>query len=196
MSCGRLRLRHALNHHLQHRHNLTLKIRTLEIYCYACQKWLGTSSSHSAERAKVQSLTQLFSTSITSPEHLMEVHLNSRRQHERDFSTVNWNKAVNEDHCKLVSSSWIFRWSDFLLGNTLPPGPIDNRSLLLEDGSVNTHIVCGVEFHIVGKEEWESIRDIYSVVGRALSEDDIRGDAYVFVRKSIADMRSIMVSNP
>ncbi|KAJ3090925.1 Ubiquitin carboxyl-terminal hydrolase 20 [Quaeritorhiza haematococci] len=76
ISCGRTKNRHAFEHHKRSSgHNLTIKVNSLELWCYGCRKWVGSMppvgngssestdpsvGSHPAERAKVTEVVSAF----------------------------------------------------------------------------------------------------------------------------------------
>ncbi|RUS15852.1 hypothetical protein BC937DRAFT_91898 [Endogone sp. FLAS-F59071] len=192
IGCGRAEGKHAKYHYQHEHHYLTLKICTLEIWCYGCRKWVGTVSSHPAERAKVSSFASLLCASVASPALDATICLNSRRQLERDLSEENARRAGYESNCFLVSSTWIYQWFGFLVGDAPAPGPVDNSDLLL-DGAIDPSVICGRDFKVIGEHMWVYVLETYGIVGRTLSEADIKGEQYSLVRVTVAEWKMMMM---
>ncbi|RUS25029.1 hypothetical protein BC938DRAFT_472726 [Jimgerdemannia flammicorona] len=168
VACGRSgdQNGHAEQHYeMDKEHGLVIQIRTLQIWCYTCDKWIGTPNSHPAEKAKVNAITRLICNTMNRPDLQSEVALNSRRQHERDLE----EEITNDGKCVLISMIWMKEWCSFMTGNPLP-GPVDNRSLLLANGSVNPDMSIPEDFVIISMNTWAYLEQYYGVDGRMLSE--------------------------
>eukprot|EP00842_Homolaphlyctis_polyrhiza_P000183 jgi/Hompol1/1165/HPOL_002657-RA len=131
IGCGRTKNKHAQNHFLNYKHCLSLKINTLEMWCYNCQKWLGVFDSHVVEQHKVLAIANQIRFNV-GPQHFCSQAMTLRRQYERSLGA--WHPY---DTIFLIEAGWASRWSKFLLGNGPSPGAINNRSLLLPNGLLN-----------------------------------------------------------
>ncbi|KAJ3059170.1 hypothetical protein HDU98_004804, partial [Podochytrium sp. JEL0797] len=133
LSCGRTKNKHAVLHNETHpTHSISLKVNTLEMWCYACKKWLGQQGlSPVAECERVNTLAETFTHSTSPQIHTLQ-HLsqyNSQRHTERELFRIEPHAAV-----RFVSAEFWGRWNLFLMGDEGPPGEIDNRALVLPQG--------------------------------------------------------------
>ncbi|KAI8832829.1 hypothetical protein BJ741DRAFT_613868 [Chytriomyces cf. hyalinus JEL632] len=146
VGCGRTKNQHAMLHFATNSHHLSLKINTLEVWCYQCVKWVGKRGKSQAELERVESIISLFSATATphstntpriSPTILsLQRHklYNDRRHLERDMYVL-----TETDKVYFLSVEFLLSWRKFLLGNDLPPEDINNRSL------------------VVAREDWEYV---------------------------------------
>ncbi|KAJ3217825.1 hypothetical protein HDU67_007242 [Dinochytrium kinnereticum] len=133
MACGRTKRQHAMMHSIDTDHEMSMKINSLEIWCYKCKKWTGeASASHEAEKYKVRQIQEQFLREVAEvPEFdfLDSFYLNQKshiRQRERSFRI----RLLPLEKAYIVSIAFMIEWRQFLLGNAGPPGPIDNGPLI------------------------------------------------------------------
>ncbi|KAJ3285448.1 Ubiquitin carboxyl-terminal hydrolase 33 [Borealophlyctis nickersoniae] len=156
IGCGRTKGKHAYQHHHVARHALTIKMNTLEVWCYGCRKWVGVVDAHPVERAKLRSIAGTFVSRSAAALHCdADGTLNARRQRERDAYPFTYRDAL----C-FVAADWLTEWKAFLLGNSGPPGPIDNSALLV-DGMFDPDARPNADFGFISRDNWNMLRDIY-----------------------------------
>ncbi|KAI8849023.1 hypothetical protein BC829DRAFT_392693 [Chytridium lagenaria] len=178
-------------------HQMSMKINSLEIWCYDCKKWTGeNSSSHEAEKYKVRQVQEHFlkaTTGITDFDFLEVFLLNQKRQRERSMRF----RLLPDEKAYFINVQFMIHWRQFLLGNSNPPGFIDNSPLvwppvmrpsqedkaavskfesgILESGwpmAVNPLVNSLEHFAITNEELWNYLKVEYGG-GPALTEDNI-----------------------
>ncbi|KAJ3401032.1 hypothetical protein HDU80_006387 [Chytriomyces hyalinus] len=151
-------------HFATNSHHLSLKINTLEVWCYQCVKWVGKRGKSQAELERVESIIALFSATATphstntpriSPTILsLQRHklYNDRRHLERDILVV-----ARED--------WEYVGCPEGLPNGLP--------------LMNPYMAPFHDFGIVSEASWIILCKYYGG-GPALSEENIPRDNPVY----------------
>ncbi|KAI9594208.1 hypothetical protein BDF19DRAFT_127423 [Syncephalis fuscata] len=216
LGCSRSRNRHAIQHSIQHTPRvISMKLNTLEMWCYVCEKWIGTPDSPQDERAFVvdwQTRLLMSSANLSCAQfpidkstqlpilsrNLLGYPLppvtslwyaagwNERRQREREIPFT----LENDPFC-FVAQSWMRAWSEFLLGNAPPPGPVDNSSLVVPVNQSTDTTVSGstvsyqlrsdiqpdIHFWIISTRAWTVIEQFYGG-GPHLGEKDLEGIDY------------------
>lgn len=172
-------MKHAYHHHSDTKHHLTMKIQTLEVWCYACNKWIGVYDSHPCERYFVKLISDLYLPVLgLSPMIRSMIKENDRRQRERKIFGLSKN-----DVFYFVASDWWRSWRAFLIGNQSHPPAIDN-TVLLENNKIMPHLSPMVDFHIFSKENWEIVHDIYGG-GPAIKESDLESPEYLHLQSQL-----------
>jgi len=54
----------------------------------------------------------------------------------------------------MIDSEWLTQWSEFIKGESEPPGPISNGSLYDEDGALMRGLEAGTDFRAVNPTVW------------------------------------------
>ncbi|KAI8621776.1 hypothetical protein BC830DRAFT_1092897 [Chytriomyces sp. MP71] len=139
VGCGRTKNQHAMLHFAANSHHVSLKINTLEVWCYQCIKWVGKKGKLKAEEERVEQIISQFTAStLQSPTassrdippaiHSLQRHqlYNERRHIEREMYELS-----ESDKVYFLSVEFLLAWRKFLLGNEMPPEDINNRSLVV-----------------------------------------------------------------
>ncbi|KAK9763801.1 Ubiquitin carboxyl-terminal hydrolase 33 [Basidiobolus ranarum] len=179
VGCGRLKQGHAEEHWKEFGHELTLKLNTLEIWCYCCEKWIGIVGCSLAEYRMVEELTESL---LPFHKNSHQVALNRRRQREREIVLCQY-----DDFIYFVNGEWISRWRGFLLGNEEIPGKIDNAPLLI-NGKVDPQLILWDEAFLVSPSTWEFLKETYGAE-LEISQDDIQSKEYAFLRAALQQWR-------
>jgi hypothetical protein len=160
-------------------HYITMKIQTLEVWCYPCNKWIGVYDSHPCERYFAKLVCDAYQPiTVLSPMILSMVEENERRQRERRIYGLSKN-----DEFYFVSSNWWRLWRSFLVGNASYPPAIDN-SILLENNQLMPHLSPMVDFHIFSRENWQRIQQIYGG-GPEINEESLSGPQYLHLQSQL-----------
>ncbi|ORY06574.1 hypothetical protein K493DRAFT_18303 [Basidiobolus meristosporus CBS 931.73] len=175
LGCGRWRGAHALDHFKSTGHALSFKINTTELWCYRCNRWMGTNCSD-IETCRVNEIMSLMATSLPSLYKSEEI---ARRRKERSISMYQQFEVGY-----FVEQGWMTQWQGFVLGNNPAPGPITNHRLLTEQGSLNPDLVLWEDYSMISQEAWKQFQQIYGG-GPALDEGAIDGPQYVNLRRTI-----------
>jgi hypothetical protein len=169
-------------------HNLTMKIKTLELWCYACNKWIGGFDSHPCERYFTRMISDALRPIVSQyPMIQIMIEENERRQRERCIYGLSRN-----DTFYFVSSIWWRSWRSFLIGDESFPQAIDN-SILMENGILMPHLSPMVDFHIFSQENWTRVHKIYGG-GPEISEKDIHGQEYIHMATQLKMWRGYVLS--
>ena len=182
VGCGRYSNRHAFNHYDASGHAVSLKICSLELWCNTCNKWLGTHDAHLCEQAQVKEITSRLMDVACTSAFTENIGYNQRRQKERSIYGFK-----RHDTLYFVAKEWFSHWRAFLMGNGLPPGPIDNSSLFL-NGRLIPDLNLMDDFEIISESNWSRLVEIYTG-GPPASEDAIGGQDYEFFRSELQILR-------
>ncbi|KAI8056720.1 hypothetical protein BDF22DRAFT_667659 [Syncephalis plumigaleata] len=225
LGCSRTRNRHALQHVIQNHKpgGISIKLNTLEMWCHSCKKWLGSSKGPRDEReflvdwqyrlllasadlpccsnpvSNQPEPTLLASPTgypLPPPYSLWHAVLwNERRQWERDIPY-----QLDETPFCFVSIEWMQSWNEFLLGNTPPPGPVNNNALITsvqsydEDGTLSityellSSVRPNIHFLIISTGEWKLIEQSYGG-GPHLSESDLNATKHAQLIAHVTSLR-------
>jgi len=125
VGCGRTSNRHALHHHENTAHPLTIKLKTLEIWCYSCAKWLGQNEDSNTKSDYGDPLELKLSMEIADRLGLDNAaqELNLRRLRERNMF------LRLKSPLYIIDPAWKRRWNAFKIGDTDDPGPLNNMAV-------------------------------------------------------------------
>eukprot|EP00808_Paulinella_micropora_P019580 g7018.t1 len=127
LGCGRNQRRHALNHyHQTGNHFVTLKIKSMDFWCYGCDHWLGQRDL--VEKTFAEDFAQCLPNSQEEKNAWRCVDVwRARRREERTWA----NSAARPlETYYVLEPGWGDSWIQFLVGNGGPPGRIDNAGML------------------------------------------------------------------
>lgn len=138
-------------------HETVIKLSTMEMWCYTCERWLGVTESHPLENLRVQTIAARLlglDSPFDVPSHvnaagtagtvdaktknprrdatMSEWLLNQRRQEERLWSTT-WDR--DQGHIHLLGQPFVSSWNAFLIGNGPPPPANHEHTSLYIPGS-------------------------------------------------------------
>ncbi|KAI9019139.1 hypothetical protein DFJ74DRAFT_676137 [Hyaloraphidium curvatum] len=151
--CGRTCRLHALGHYHREKgpHCAVIKLSTAEVWCYQCERWLGTVQSHPLEFLRIRevgarmlgvdrpgvvgnlqgpalgnggAVGRAIRWSAAHREYL----LNPRRQEERSWSM---RGDQGDGPVWLIGQPFLSQWNAFLIGNGPPPESADHASLYI-----------------------------------------------------------------
>ncbi|KAI8911513.1 hypothetical protein EDD86DRAFT_245794 [Gorgonomyces haynaldii] len=131
IGCGRTKQKHAYQHGTDAGHHLSMKTTNLELWCY----YVGSVDAHPVERYIVNYFAGLILSTQGLPQWVhQQWQLNDRRQHERKLHGIS-----KQDTLLFIDIVWLRQWREFLAGNAMPPGPLDNTALV-NNGALNPDI--------------------------------------------------------
>lgn len=162
--CGRTKNQHALNHKNETNHNLTIKLSTKEIWCYECQKYFG-KDPHPCEVSKIDKVYELFQATKE------EVELTKRRVLERSFANYEKNKKLY-----IINRAWFLEWHSFLIGDSGPPGVLNNEHVLSILGQMNVN-----EVSVVSEHTWKYLETTYSAQPAIPEDHPNRSEELAFI---------------
>ena len=154
----------------------------MEIWCYACKKWIGVYDSHPYEKFYSSNVSDAFTPGLWPNLRAMAKE-NERRQRERTIFGLSKN-----DIFYFIESRWWRSWRSFLVGNASYPPAIDN-SILMEDNKLLPDLSLMVDFHILSEGNWKKVQGIYGG-GPALSEGDIDGPQHEHLKRQLRIWRA------
>jgi len=89
----------------------------------------------------------------------------NRKAVERQLVTSREDSLQNQKEFYAVSAAWIKRWKESLTKQSVDPGPIDNTSLMLDEGQQLYKLKEGLqrnkEYKMVNAQVWEVFYFIY-----------------------------------
>jgi hypothetical protein len=177
LGCGRSQRKHALIHSEEAKHPITLKLSTLEAWCYSCKKWLGVFDAPLSERHQVKWMLQSLAQNP-------DLELNAVRQRERNIFGLE-----REDPLALISSNWFMQWRSFLLGNAGRPGPMDNTHLFDQNERLRADIDYFLDYTFLSEENYWKLHGIYGG-GPPIIEREIESrPEYDHIRFQLASWR-------
>ncbi|KAK9729549.1 hypothetical protein K7432_000230 [Basidiobolus ranarum] len=175
LGCGRWRGAHAYDHFKSTGHSISLKLNTMELWCYHCNRWIGTNCSD-IETHRANEIMTLMATNVPSLYNSEEI---VRRRKERNISMY---EGFEIGH--FIEQSWMSEWQGFVLGNNPAPGPITNSRLCTAQGGFDPDLVLWEDFFMISQEAWKQFLQAYGG-GPALNEESIEGPQYVDLRRTI-----------
>ncbi|KAI9330969.1 hypothetical protein BDR26DRAFT_689082 [Obelidium mucronatum] len=183
IGCSRATNQHGLRHFEESSHSISMKIDTVEFWCYTCMKWLASPTSLPAERQLIQTLLSTFLAPNREPYLSLrkEMSWNDQRNIERETLLL---KSTDVD-LYLVEIEFMNAWRAFMSTRVAPPSRIDNSKLLMEDASV-------IEMERGGGLE-EDDDDEDSMKGVVLSNTSEK--AVRLVRPNLLPFRDFMIVN-
>eukprot|EP01127_Copromyxa_protea_P017550 TRINITY_DN5366_c0_g1_i1.p1 TRINITY_DN5366_c0_g1~~TRINITY_DN5366_c0_g1_i1.p1 ORF type:complete len:314 (-),score=41.10 TRINITY_DN5366_c0_g1_i1:35-976(-) len=150
--CGRRDKGHALEHFQQSGHPLYIKLNTLELWCHACQRWIGDQDSNVVEIAQAMRIKRCVQA-IAKPRNI-DIEM-ERRRTERCLPGGTEAEPIRY----MIGSSWLDKWIRFIIGDaTHPEDPIDNREFLTENGRLREDLP---PFALVSEEQWKYFQEHY-----------------------------------
>ncbi|ORY36998.1 hypothetical protein BCR33DRAFT_721654 [Rhizoclosmatium globosum] len=151
-------------HYASNQHHISLKINTLEVWCYQCIKWVGKRGKFRAEEERVDAIVKHFTKSKSPTIQSLQHHTTTRP-------------------ATLGTRNFLLAWRKFLLGNEMPPEEINNQSLVVarEDYAylMNPYMAPFHDFGIISETSWKTLCKFYKG-GPAMSEDNIPKDNPVY----------------
>jgi hypothetical protein len=110
VGCGRRDGKHMLTHIKNTKHTLTLKLTSLELYCYSCRQWVGGEDKHEMEHLRYLEIREVLSrnTDVTYNQSIVE-----RRVKERELPRL--VQAMR--YWVALSHEWEQKWERFIIGD-------------------------------------------------------------------------------
>ncbi|KAI9319689.1 hypothetical protein BX666DRAFT_2131660 [Dichotomocladium elegans] len=178
------------------RHGILLRIPTLQMFCFTCNRLLGETRGDASEEHYVDQLLQ----SLTYDSDIGRQQLLRRRQcmYERHLYDLHADRGYllrAIPYFYFVNRNWFRPWFLSLCDGRLAKTPIMNEDLEDEDGQLNPlarpregHPAM---FNIVTPALWRYLVDTYGLVGKEFRSDLHMGTEYADLWKSIEDWRLI-----
>ncbi|KAJ3051786.1 Ubiquitin carboxyl-terminal hydrolase 20 [Rhizophlyctis rosea] len=194
IGCGRTKQKHAFEHYTYGRpHCLTIKINTLEIWCYICKEWIGSLDAHPLERAKASHILSCIKSASSHPTHPLpllttDISLNDRRQKERKMYIFG-----KKDPLCFVAEGWLDEWKEFLIGNAGPPGEIDNGGLVDGRGKFRGNARPNLDYGFMAEGAYDQLVEAYGG-GPKLSETELTEEHHGFLIQMIKTWRTPFAS--
>jgi len=146
VGCGRGVEKHAMEHCMPG-HEMVLKPVSLDIWCYACNKWIGSESEcDDVERARMGEITSFLQRiGAAGPFALYR----RKREEERELTLIK-----HSQHWCLVDGDSHDRFHRFLIGNSPPPVRFNAPVL-------GPFVSYGRDFNILPSDSWPVILQRY-----------------------------------
>ncbi|KAJ3023732.1 UNVERIFIED_CONTAM: Ubiquitin carboxyl-terminal hydrolase 33 [Siphonaria sp. JEL0065] len=199
VGCSRSKNKHALKHNEATGHLMTVRVTTLEVWCYDCVKWVGNPQMPLIEQITTRNIINKLLDCSTEPFLSLqkEAALRDRRFRERDVYNLE-----ESDKIFFLSIRFLTEWSLFLMDSVDGPKGIRNDDLVLKMDEVTglaimkPDVVPHRDFGIVSEESWKYLLATYGGFGPPLSLDNIPqfDPAYETLRNSVASSKATIVA--
>jgi hypothetical protein len=111
VGCGRRDNKHMFRHIEETEHTLTLKLTSLELYCYSCEQWVGGSEKHEMEHHRYLQIREVL---LRNTDVRFDTALVARRRKERELPYLRGGMR----YYVIINSDWEKRWERFIIGDT------------------------------------------------------------------------------
>jgi hypothetical protein len=212
VGCGRRDNAHALGHAHEHNHPISLKLNTMEMWCYFCSLWVGMEedSRHHIEVERYNELRKYF---IQGTKSGVSDELTTRRKVERG---LRMGGQFGDKWAVVIPMAFETAYERFIIGDSGPyTEPLDTKCLLDANGRFNPNMRPRIDYMAVSFQAWEYFKGAYNGASspviltdleltptirvnppdyEALLQDEIKRDEEEKIRKE--KMKADMLLNP
>jgi hypothetical protein len=174
VGCGRRDNEHMFNHIKETDHTLTLKLTSLELYCYKCEQWVGGSDKHEMEHHRYLQIREVLArnTDVRFDSALVD-----RRRKERELPFLREGMRC----WVVINPEWEKRWERFIIGDIDDFNEaIDNSQITIE------YIMVGGKYSFVSLLTWRHLIEQYG--GGPLVLYDSREQQWSFDPSGVEEM--------
>ncbi|ORZ00388.1 hypothetical protein BCR43DRAFT_511400 [Syncephalastrum racemosum] len=180
-----------------------LEISSGDLYCFDCDRKLGTDDTNKHEQSKANSISSEFKATDQEDE---TTSLDRRRRAEHQLYVQELRREDMSLKHYLVEKQWGRTWMLFRTREGSPlPGRITNNKLARNNGSLDPSIRLPMDKYrpspethadIVSEKLWIYLEKVYGVQGKAFSEDDLQFPEYARLRAYIDDYKNSILNYP
>lgn len=155
IGCGRRDNAHATIHSENNPHAISMKLNTMELWCYTCRCWPGCLDRHAVEQERVAEIHNMFSE-YCRMDYSRELF--QRRKKERNLPFVECTR-----HKAVVPSVWNKKWERFIIGDIDDFKDFINTEILLnnEGTDVAPNLSYQRDCIVISIEAWVYLSDFY-----------------------------------